>query len=223
MEPVLEEARPDVVLVHGDTTTSTAAALAAFYQQIPVGHVEAGLRTNDRWLPFPEEMNRRITGTIATLSFRADAARARTSARGERRRRRHHRHRQHGDRRVSRHRAARRSSAAAALERARSGAADRPRHRAPARESSVHARDVRGDARRSRSCRRARRSTGRCIRRRTSRPSRTRCSTASTASCWSSRSTTPQMVAAVRGCDVRAHRFGRLARRSADAWASRCW
>jgi len=69
MEPVLEQAAPDVVLVHGDTTTSTSAALAAFYRQIPVGHVEAGLRTNDRWLPFPEEMNRRITGTIASYHF----------------------------------------------------------------------------------------------------------------------------------------------------------
>jgi UDP-N-acetylglucosamine 2-epimerase (non-hydrolysing) len=69
MEPVLKESRPDVVLVHGDTGTSTAAALAAFYQQIPVGHVEAGLRTDDRWLPFPEEMNRRLTGTIASYDF----------------------------------------------------------------------------------------------------------------------------------------------------------
>lgn len=69
MQPVLEQAHPDVVLVHGDTSTSTAAALAAFYQQIPVGHVEAGLRTNDRWLPFPEEMNRRLTGTIASYHF----------------------------------------------------------------------------------------------------------------------------------------------------------
>jgi UDP-N-acetylglucosamine 2-epimerase (non-hydrolysing) len=69
MEKVLLESRPDVVLVHGDTTTSTAAALAASYQQIPVGHVEAGLRTNDRWLPFPEEMNRRITGTVASYHF----------------------------------------------------------------------------------------------------------------------------------------------------------
>jgi UDP-N-acetylglucosamine 2-epimerase (non-hydrolysing) len=69
MEPVLQEARPDVVLVHGDTTTSTAAALAAFYQQIGVGHVEAGLRTSDRWLPYPEEMNRRLTGTIASYHF----------------------------------------------------------------------------------------------------------------------------------------------------------
>ncbi|MGB6986962.1 MAG: UDP-N-acetylglucosamine 2-epimerase (non-hydrolyzing) [Candidatus Aquilonibacter sp.] len=69
MQPVLEHAAPDVVLVHGDTTTSTSAALAAFYQQIPVGHVEAGLRTNDRWLPFPEEMNRRLTGTIASYHF----------------------------------------------------------------------------------------------------------------------------------------------------------
>lgn len=69
MEGVLKAARPDVVLVHGDTTTSTSAALAAFYQQIPVGHVEAGLRTGDPWLPYPEEMNRRITGTIASYHF----------------------------------------------------------------------------------------------------------------------------------------------------------
>ncbi len=69
MEPVLRDARPDVVLVHGDTTTSTSAALAAFYQHIPVGHVEAGLRTSERWLPFPEEMNRRLTGTIAAFHF----------------------------------------------------------------------------------------------------------------------------------------------------------
>jgi UDP-N-acetylglucosamine 2-epimerase (non-hydrolysing) len=69
MEPVLQDARPDVVLVHGDTTTSTAAALAAFYQHIPAGHVEAGLRTSDRWLPYPEEMNRRLTGTIACYHF----------------------------------------------------------------------------------------------------------------------------------------------------------
>ncbi len=69
MEPVLQEGRPDVVLVHGDTTTSSAAALAAFYQQIPVGHVEAGLRTSNPWLPYPEEMNRRLTGTIASYHF----------------------------------------------------------------------------------------------------------------------------------------------------------
>ncbi len=69
MEPVLLEAKPDVVLVHGDTSTSTAAALAAFYQHVPTGHVEAGLRTNDRWMPFPVEMNRRLTGTIASYHF----------------------------------------------------------------------------------------------------------------------------------------------------------
>jgi UDP-N-acetylglucosamine 2-epimerase (non-hydrolysing) len=69
MEEVLDAARPDVVLVHGDTSTSTAAALAAFYAKIPVGHVEAGLRTSDPWLPFPEEMNRRLTGTIASYHF----------------------------------------------------------------------------------------------------------------------------------------------------------
>lgn len=69
MEGVLAKAQPDVVLVHGDTTTSTAAALAAFYAHVPVGHVEAGLRTSDRWMPFPEEMNRRLTGTIASYHF----------------------------------------------------------------------------------------------------------------------------------------------------------
>lgn len=69
MRDVLKEAHPDVVLVHGDTTTSTAAALAAFYQQIPVGHVEAGLRTHDIYSPWPEEMNRQITGRIATYNF----------------------------------------------------------------------------------------------------------------------------------------------------------
>ena len=69
MRDVLKEVRPDVVLVHGDTTTSTAAALAAFYQQIPVGHVEAGLRTHNIYSPWPEEMNRQITGRIATYNF----------------------------------------------------------------------------------------------------------------------------------------------------------
>lgn len=69
MRDVLKEAQPDVVLVHGDTTTSTAAALAAFYQQIPVGHVEAGLRTHNIYSPWPEEMNRQITGRIAEYDF----------------------------------------------------------------------------------------------------------------------------------------------------------
>lgn len=69
MRDVLKEAQPDVVLVHGDTTTSTTAALAAFYQQIPVGHVEAGLRTHNIYSPWPEEMNRQITGRIATYNF----------------------------------------------------------------------------------------------------------------------------------------------------------
>ena len=69
MRDVLREALPDVVLVHGDTTTSTASALAAFYQQIPVGHVEAGLRTYDIYSPWPEEMNRQITGRIASYHF----------------------------------------------------------------------------------------------------------------------------------------------------------
>ena len=69
MRDVLSEVRPDLVLVHGDTSTSTAAALAAFYRQIPVGHVEAGLRTYDIYSPWPEEMNRQLTGRIATLQL----------------------------------------------------------------------------------------------------------------------------------------------------------
>ena len=69
MRDVFAQCKPDVVLVHGDTTTSTAAALAAFYQQIPVGHVEAGLRTHNIYSPWPEEMNRQITGRIATYNF----------------------------------------------------------------------------------------------------------------------------------------------------------
>ena len=69
LRDVLKEAKPDVVLVHGDTTTSTAAALAAFYQQIPVGHVEAGLRTHNIYSPWPEEINRQITSRIATYNF----------------------------------------------------------------------------------------------------------------------------------------------------------
>ncbi|MBO7507751.1 MAG: UDP-N-acetylglucosamine 2-epimerase (non-hydrolyzing) [Paludibacteraceae bacterium] len=69
MRDVFTQCKPDVVLVHGDTTTSTAAALAAFYQQIPVGHVEAGLRTHNIYSPWPEEMNRQITGRISTYNF----------------------------------------------------------------------------------------------------------------------------------------------------------
>ena len=69
MRDVFKEYRPDILFVHGDTTTSTAAALAGFYQQIPVAHIEAGLRTNDIYSPWPEEMNRQITGRIATYNF----------------------------------------------------------------------------------------------------------------------------------------------------------
>lgn len=69
MRDILKKSKPDMILVHGDTTTSTAAALAAFYAQIPVGHVEAGLRTNNIYSPWPEEMNRQITGRIATFNF----------------------------------------------------------------------------------------------------------------------------------------------------------
>lgn len=69
LKDVLKEAKPDVVLVHGDTTTTFAGALAAFYQEIPVGHVEAGLRTGNIYSPFPEEMNRKLTGSLATYHF----------------------------------------------------------------------------------------------------------------------------------------------------------
>lgn len=69
MQDVLKTAQPDLVFVHGDTTTSMATALAAFYQQIPVGHIEAGLRTHNIYSPWPEEMNRQITGRIATYHF----------------------------------------------------------------------------------------------------------------------------------------------------------
>lgn len=69
MDGVLEAAKPDLVLVHGDTSTTFAGALAAFYHKIPVGHVEAGLRTYDKWSPFPEEINRKLVGTIADLHF----------------------------------------------------------------------------------------------------------------------------------------------------------
>lgn len=69
MDDVLEQAKPDLVLVHGDTSTTFAGALAAFYHQVPVGHVEAGLRTYDKWSPFPEEMNRKMVGAIADLHF----------------------------------------------------------------------------------------------------------------------------------------------------------
>ena len=76
LEGVLSAERPDLVLVHGDTTTTFAAALAAFYRQLPVGHVEAGLRTRNKFSPFPEEMNRHLTGVLADVHF-APTARAR--------------------------------------------------------------------------------------------------------------------------------------------------
>jgi UDP-N-acetylglucosamine 2-epimerase (non-hydrolysing) len=69
LKPVLEKERPDIILVHGDTTTTMAASLAAFYQQIPVGHVEAGLRTHNKFAPFPEEINRKVTGAVSDLHF----------------------------------------------------------------------------------------------------------------------------------------------------------
>ncbi|HUW93107.1 MAG TPA: UDP-N-acetylglucosamine 2-epimerase (non-hydrolyzing), partial [Bacteroidales bacterium] len=69
MRDILTRTKPDCVLVHGDTSTSTAVALASFYQQISVAHVEAGLRTNNKYSPWPEEMNRQITGRIATYHF----------------------------------------------------------------------------------------------------------------------------------------------------------
>lgn len=69
LKPIMEEAKPDMVLVHGDTTTTFAGALAAFYAQIPVGHVEAGLRTGNKYSPYPEEMNRKLTGAMADMHF----------------------------------------------------------------------------------------------------------------------------------------------------------
>jgi len=78
MEPVIDKVRPDVVLVHGDTSTSTAAALAAYYQRVHVGHVEAGLRTSTIWEPYPEELNRRLTGRISSYHF-APTQRARAN------------------------------------------------------------------------------------------------------------------------------------------------
>lgn len=87
METVLDEAKPDLILVHGDTSTTFAGALAAFYHKIPVGHVEAGLRTYDPYSPFPEEMNRTLVGDIAALHFAPTAANAdnlrREAVRGE--------------------------------------------------------------------------------------------------------------------------------------------
>ncbi len=76
MEAVLEEAKPDLILVHGDTSTTFAGALAAFYHKIPIGHVEAGLRTYDKYSPFPEEMNRTLVGDMATLHFSPTLANA---------------------------------------------------------------------------------------------------------------------------------------------------
>ena len=93
MEPVLAAARPDVVLVHGDTSTSTAAALAAYYAKVPVGHVEAGLRTSTVWEPFPEEMNRRLTGRLATYHFSPTPRARRNLERENVPPERHHRHR----------------------------------------------------------------------------------------------------------------------------------
>jgi len=69
IKPVLEEFKPDIVLVHGDTATTFAASLATYYEKIPVGHVEAGLRTGDIYSPWPEEANRKLTGALATYHF----------------------------------------------------------------------------------------------------------------------------------------------------------
>ena len=104
LAPVLEAVRPDRVLVHGDTTTTFAAALAAFYQHIPVAHVEAGLRTGNIQAPWPEEMNRRLADRALRPVFRADAAVAAEPAAGGSPRRaggryRQHRHRRPGPRR----------------------------------------------------------------------------------------------------------------------------
>lgn len=82
LKGVLEDFKPDVVLVHGDTTTTMATSLAAFYQRIPVGHVEAGLRTGNLYSPWPEEANRKLTGHLAMYHFRTDRKLAAESAAG---------------------------------------------------------------------------------------------------------------------------------------------
>ena len=186
MEPVLQDAQPDVVLVHGDTTTSTAAALAAFYQQIPVGHVEAGLRTNDalgavsRGDEPPADRRDRVVSFLADPLAR-DAPGAR-----KRRRRRHLRHRQHRHRRVPRDGAhapnCRRRPSWTGLD------PQRPLVFVTAHRRENHeqmARDVRAMREIARIAAAARRSSGRSTRRRGWRRSRTRCSTASPASVWS--------------------------------------
>ena len=104
LEGCFAEFEPDLVLVHGDTSTTFSAALAAFYAKIPVGHVEAGLRTYDRYSPFPEEMNRCLVGRLA---LRADVEKCRKPPRRGRHRR-HFRHRQHRHRRDAIHRRRRR-------------------------------------------------------------------------------------------------------------------
>ena len=94
LEEVMKEEQPDIVLVHGDTSTTFAGALAAYYCQIKVGHVEAGLRTYDKYQPFPEEMNRQLTGTLTDLHF-APTPLAKEHLLKENQRRRHLHHRQH--------------------------------------------------------------------------------------------------------------------------------
>jgi len=95
---VYKEAKPDVVFVHGDTTTSMAAALAAFYQQIPVAHIEAGLRTHNIYSPWPEEMNRQIASRIATYNLAPTPLKQGKPLEGGSEGGDDHRHRQHGDR-----------------------------------------------------------------------------------------------------------------------------
>ncbi len=210
MEPVLIDAHPDVVLVHGDTTTSTAAALAAFYAQIPVGHVEAGLRTQNRWLPYPEEMNRRLTATIASYHFAPRRSRANTCCESTSRST------------TSSSRATPSSTRSWRLRRAptfrrprdgtnstRSGRrSSSPRIAA---RTSVHARDLRRAPRDRRASRRVRSSIGRCIRRRASRRSPTQFSTRSRRRFGR----TDRLRRDGRGgeeCHVRADRFGRTSR-----------
>ena len=192
MEGVLADAAPDVVLVHGDTTTSTAAALAAFYRQIPVGHVEAGLRTKNRWLPYPEEMNRRLTGAITSYHF-APTSLAREHLLVE--------NVAPDDIVVTGNTVIDAFLDTAAREdlpdpprwrEDRSQPADDRRHRAPPRESRAHARDLRsaaGDCRTALAA--AALLAGSPVAARCSR-SLTPCSTTSRASFWSIRSTMPR-------------------------------
>ena len=220
MEPVLREARPDVVLVHGDTTTSTAAALAAFYARIPVGHVEAGLRTTDRWLPYPEEMNRRLTANDRNVPFCADGSGTRASACRARGLRRRDRHRQY------RHRCIRGNGGPRRPSRFRRGGGSSIRSVRSSWLPHIAVRTTRYARDWPKRCSRSRGLPSRpqlywpVIRRRGLRRSRASCSARPRACCSSIRSTTARWS---RPCamHVRAHRFRGSSRGSAVSGEAR--